>query len=288
MKKNAVFLRKLLLPRARTLILFILPAVTFLLPFPLFDHLFWRVASLSLALYVLLSLFLRLPHLYRSARDTLLRRGYQKREWWTRATLFGGILFNLLYALFRLFAGVVTDSLWFCAEAIYYVTLSSIRFSLVEEDRRIMAEKDPVRRDIAIYRSYRKGGRLLLLLALAVYGIVFLAIRENRTYVYPNFIIIGAVLFAIWRAGSAIYNLLHFRRQKSPVLLSAKALSLSAALLSLFALQGTLLARFGRSLAWRAAWNGISGTFIGVLLTVMALMILSKGKSKAKKSPPKP
>lgn len=288
MKKNAVFLRKLLLPRARTLILFILPAVTFLLPFPLFDHLFWRVASLSLALYVLLSLFLRLPHLYRSARDTLLRRGHQKREWWTRATLFGGILFNLLYALFRLFAGVVTDSLWFCAEAIYYVTLSSIRFSLVEEDRRIMAEKDPVRRDIAIYRSYRKGGRLLLLLALAVYGIVFLAIRENRTYVYPNFIIIGAVLFAIWRAGSAIYNLLHFRRQKSPVLLSAKALSLSAALLSLFALQGTLLARFDRSLAWRAAWNGISGTFIGVLLTVMALMILSKGKSKVKKSPPKP
>ena len=288
MRKNAVFLRKLLLPRARTLILFILPAVTFLLPFPLFDHLFWRVASLSLALYVLLSLFLRLPHLYRSARDTLLRRGHQKREWWTRATLFGGILFNLLYALFRLFAGVVTDSLWFCAEAIYYVTLSSIRFSLVEEDRRIMAEKDPVRRDIAIYRSYRKGGRLLLLLALAVYGIVFLAIRENRTYVYPNFIIIGAVLFAIWRAGSAIYNLLHFRRQKSPVLLSAKALSLSAALLSLFALQGTLLARFDRWLAWRAAWNGISGTFIGVLLTVMALMILSKGKSKVKKSPPKP
>ena len=278
MKKSAVFLRKLMLPRARTLILFILPAVTFLLPFPLFDHLFWRVISLSLALYVLLSLFLRLPHLYRSAHDTLLRRGHQKREWWTRATLFGGILFNLLYALFRLFAGVVTDSLWFCAEAIYYVILGSIRFSLVEEDRRIMAESDPVRKGAATNHSYRKGGRLLLLLALAMYGIVFLAIRENRTYAYPNLIIIGAVLFALWRAGSAIYNLLHFRRQKSPILLSAKALSLSAALLSLFALQGTLLSRFGRSLLWRAAWNGISGGLIGILLTVMALMMLRKGK----------
>ena len=260
--------------------LFVLPALTFLLPFPPFDHLFWRILSLSLALYVLLSLFLRLPHLYRSGRDTLLRRGHQKREWWTCATLFGGIFLNLLYALFRLFAGARTNSLWFCAEAIYYVTLSSIRFSLVEEDRHIIAETDPVRRDIAIHRSYRKGGKLLLLLALAMYGIVFLAIRENRTYVYPNFVIIGAVLFATWRAGSAVYHLFHFRRQKSPVLLSAKALSLSAALLSLFALQGTLLARFGRSLAWRAVWNGISGSFISILLTVMALMMIRKSKKR--------
>ena len=65
MRKGGVFWRKLFLPRARILTLLILPTVTFLLPFPLFDHLFWRVASLSLALYVLLSLFLRLPHLYR-------------------------------------------------------------------------------------------------------------------------------------------------------------------------------------------------------------------------------
>ena len=278
MKKSAIFWRRLLLPRARTLMLLILPAVTFLLPFPLFDHLFCRVIALSLALYVLLSLFMRLPHLYRSGRDVLLRRKHRKREWWARATLFGGIFFNLLYALFRLLAGAVTNSLWFCAEAIYYVILGSIRFSLVEEDRCIMAENDPVRRDIATKQSYRKGGKLLLLLALALYGIVFLAIRENRTYVYPNFIIWGAVLFAIWRAGSAIYHLLHFRRQKSPVLLSAKALSLSAALLSLFALQGTLLSRFGSSLAWRATWNGISGSFIGILITVMALMMLWKGK----------
>lgn len=280
MKKNAVFWRKLLLPRARTLMLFILPAVTFLLPFPLFDHLFWRVASLSLALYVLLSLFLRLPHLYRSARDMLLHRSHQKKEWWARATLFGGIFFNLLYALFRLFVGAVTNSLWFCAEAIYYVILGSIRFSLVEEDRRIMAENNPVRRDIANKQSYHRGGKLLLLLALAMYGIVFLAIRENRTYVYPNFIIWSAVIFALWRAGSAVYHLLHFRRQKSPVLLSAKALSLSAALLSLFALQGTLLSRFHRSFAWRATWNGISGSLISILLTVMALMMLWKGKKR--------
>ena len=283
MKKNAVFLKKLFLPRARTLILFILPAVTFLLPFPLFDHLFWRVASLSLALYVLLSLFLRLPHLYKSGRAVLLRRGHKKGEWWARATLLGGIFFNLLYALFRLFTGALTNSLWFCAEAIYYVILGSIRFSLVEEDRRITAKSDPVQGDIAIYRSYRKGGRLLLLLALAMYGIVFLTVRENRTYVYPNFVIVGAALFALWRAVSAVYHLFRFRRQKSPVLLSAKALSLSAALLSLFALQGTLLSRFGRSLVGRAAWNGASGSLISVLLTVMALMMIRKGKALSKR-----
>ena len=281
MKKNAAFFKRLLLPRARTLTLLILPTVTFLLPLPLFDHLFWRIASLSLALYVLLSLFLRLPHLYRSGREALLRHGHRKKEWWTRATLFSGILFNLLYALLRLFAGVLTSSLWFCAEAIYYVILGSIRFSLVEEDRRIMRESTPVKQKLAMYRSYRKGGTLLLLLALAIYGIVYLAIRENRTYAYPDFIIFGAALFAAFRAGSAVYHLLHFRRQKSPVLLSAKALSLSAALLSLFALQGTLLARFESSLAWRAVLNGISGSLIGILLTVMALMMLKKGKKSS-------
>ena len=281
MKKNRIFWKRLFLPRARTLLLFILPAVIFFLPLPLFDHLLWRTLAFSLALYVLLSLLLRLPHLYRSGRDTLLRRGHKRREWWARATLFGGIFFNLLYALFRLCAGIFTNSLWFCAESIYYMVLGSIRFSLIEQDRRIMAEKSPTDQSITTSRSYRKGGKMLLLLALAMYGIVFLTIRENRTYVYPNFIIIAAVLFALWRAGSAVYNVLHFRRQKSPVLLCAKALSLSAALLSLFALQSTLLSRFGTSLALRATWNSISGISISILITVMALMMLRKGKNNA-------
>ena len=152
---------------------------------------------------------------------------------------------------------------------------------------------DPIERIPETEEKRRKKHKYLwtsiTLFAAAALAIVFYFLLDR----FPNLvgilsdvadllrpIIIGAVLFAAWRAGSAVYHLLHFRRQKSPVLLSAKALSLSAALLSLFALQGTLLSRFGRSLVWRAAWNGISGTFIGVLLTVMALMMLGKGKKR--------
>lgn len=280
MQKFRAFWRRILLPRPRILLLFVFPAVIFLLPLSCFEHPAPRAISFLLALYVLLSLSLRLPLLYRLGRESLLRlhAGKSRAEWWARAALFGGLFLNLIYALFRVASGLLTHSLWFCAEAVYYMVLSAIRFALVEEDRRISAERNRLERRVHAWKSYRKGGLLLLLLSLSAAGIVSLAIRESHTHSYPDLVVAATVLFTLWRLGSALYHLLRFRRRRQPIPLLSKAISLSAALVSFFGLQGTLLARFGQGVSNHALWNGLTGGFICISLSVMALLIIFKGK----------
>ena len=289
MQKFKAFWRYIFLPRPRILLIFVSSSVLFLLPIPFFDHALFHAAAIFFAFYVLLSLSLRLPQLLRLGKRALLpRRQKQSRaEWLAHISLLCGLLLNLSYAILRIFSGIRTRSLWFCAEAVYYMALGAIRFSLVEEAR----QRDFTQPHIA-RRSYRRGGQWLLLLSLSAIGIVALAIRESHVYSYPNFIVIAAAMFTLWRVGSAIYHVLHFRRQSLPVPLLSKVISLSAALVSCFGLHGTLLARFGRWEQMHSLQNGIFGALICISLTVMALTVLRKGRQaephapKSKTMPP--
>ena len=266
MRKNRTFLQKLLLPPPQILLIFILPAVIFFLPVSPFERAAPRLLALLLSGYVLLSLTLRLPRLWRAGLATL-QGSLRAPERRARALLVGGLLLNLGYAVFRTVTGLFTHSLWFCTESIYYTVLSTVRFFFVEEDGRKNAAK-----------SYRLGGYLLLLLSLSVVGTVTLAVRERTPADYPDHVIVLTVLFTLWRVVAALCSLLRFHRRRLPVPLLAKATSLSAAAVSLFGLQGTLLTRYAADPFLRRRWNVFTGCFVCFSLPVMALFILKRGR----------
>lgn len=283
MRKRAEFWRQMLLPHPRILMRFLIVPAILLLPLPAFDHLFFRVAALIPVLYVLLSLCLRLPRIMAGGKRALLmlRPRHGRAEWFARAGLFSGLLANLAYAAFRLVSGIVTGSFWFCAEAIYYAILGTMRLSLAEEDRHLSALPPP-QRERRAWRSYTKNGYLLLVLTAAMSGIVVMTVRQHRTHPYPDLIVYGAVAFGIWRVGAAVYHLVRFRRLRRPLLLAVKSLSLSTAFLSLFALQGTLLARFGDRAPLSAIPNAVTGAALCLSLAAMALVTIFRGRKMEK------
>lgn len=261
----------------------LLPAVVFLLPLPIVSYPFFRILGFSLAGIALLLLLWRVPRLVKNGRELLsavYRRGLGSR--WMRAALFGGILLNLSYATFRFAVGVQSASLWFCAEAVYYLLLSAARILLVEEDRQIGLETNPVLRDKHAWQVYRRGGFLLLLLSLAAAGIVILALREERTRSYPDIVVVGVILFTVWRAGLALYQILRYRHSH-PILSLSKLLSLAAALLSFFALQCTILVRYGRDFAYRSPLNAVTGSAVCLALLVIGCFMLRRARRELKK-----
>lgn len=266
MNKKGRAARRLLSPRIQVLFLLAVPAVVLLLPLRLLAHPLPRAIGFLLTLYILLCLFLRLPQILRRYRAL---RAPNAQKAWVRLTVLGGLLLNLPYAAFRLWAGIKTSSLWFCAEGAYYVLLGIIRAFLVESDQR---PRDAV-------RQYRQGATMLALLSLAMLGIVALAVGEERPRPFSDLIVWGSLLFAIWRVTSAVYYLLRFRHEHAPFLLCAKALSLCAAALSLFALQGTLLSRFSASDGTRDLWNILTGSAALLVTLTMALILFRKAKT---------
>lgn len=262
----------------------LVPAIIFLLPLPVVSHPFFRILGFSLAGVVLLLLVWRLPHVLKNGW-ALLQSVYRTGtgDWLIRATLFGGILLNLAYAAFRFVIGVSSSSLWFCAEAVFYLLLCAARIFLVEEERRITRENTPVLRDLLGWSAYRRGGLLLLWLSVAAAGIVILALREERTRGYPDIVVIGAILFTVWRAGLALYQIFHYRHSH-PTLSLAKLFSLATALLSFFALQCTLFARYGKDFAYRLPLNAATGGAVCLSLFLVGLFVLRRARHELKKN----
>lgn len=274
--KNATFWRRLLFPSPHILLLPTFLAILFLFPIRPFSRLPFRILALLFSLYVLFTLCLRLPRFLQSIQQRFRSRFYrlERAERWAHLALLGGLLFNLFYAVFRTVMGVMTRSTWFFAESVYYMGLSAARFWLIESERKNVR--------LSLSQNYLQGGKILLLLSFSAIGTVTLAVGERRNAVYPDLAVWGAALFAAWRLGAALFYLLRFHRRKRSVPLFAKAISLSAAAVSLFGFQTTLLARLGTTPIKRAVWNTISGSIVCISLPVMALILLLKGKQMQK------
>ena len=205
------------------------------------------------------------PHTHRHTLKSSPRQ-LQRAKRLARLGLLLGMLLNWGYGFFRLFFGVATHSFWMCGEASYYALLGSIRFLLAREDARSHT--------VPLWQGYRQGGILLLFLALAMGGIIALALGERPNPAFGGITVIGALLFALWRIGSAVLYMLRVRTQHSPSLLCAKTLSLAGALLSLFGLQGTLLAPWQGSPLARILASATSGGAVFLLLSATGLWML--------------
>ena len=238
-----------------------------MLPLPLAATLPLFPAALSLVFFVLVFLAFRLPALLFSAKKAADGARF------SRFSLLFLLLLNLVYAAFRLFLGFRTRSLWFCAESVYYAVQAAFRTGLAEDERAAREERDPEKRTLLAWGTYRQGGEVLFLLSTVMGGIVILTLRERRTYPYADIVIAAALFYAAGHALFSLSELFRLRKKGHPVLSFSKLLSFNTALLSLFSLNVTLLSRFGAGFAFRETINLIAGAavvFLSALLGVTA------------------
>ena len=195
-------------------------------------------------------------------------------------TLHGGLFINLLYAALNLFSGIRYRSTWFVALACYYALLSAMRAVLVR-----YVHRKPLGQDIpAEFRRYRACGIILLLMNQALVGIIVYMVTQNRGFSYPGFMIYAMAMYTFYITISAIINVIKYRRQGSPVLSAAKAISLIAALVSMLSLETAMLARFGSDEPeFRRIMLGISGGVACAIVLALAIYMLARSTMQLKK-----
>lgn len=195
-------------------------------------------------------------------------------------TLHGGLFINLLYAALNLFSGIRYRSTWFVALACYYALLSAMRAVLVR-----YVHRKPLGQDIPTeFRRYRACGIILLLMNQALVGIIVYMVSQNRGFSYPGFMIYAMAMYTFYITISAIINVIKYRRQGSPVLSAAKAISLTAALVSMLSLETAMLARFGSDEPeFRRIMLGISGGVACAIVLAMAIYMLARSTMQLKK-----
>lgn len=187
-----------------------------------------------------------------------------------------GLTFNLCYAVFRAVTGVLYGSVWLISSAVYFLLLALIRVSLAVSYRRRAGKPAGFER-----RRYLRTARLLLLLNLPMSALILLTLAGNsEASSYPGYTIYASATYTFWLIAHAVIQTVRFRRLGSPILSASGAVSLVAALMSLFGLQNGMIVTFSAQAdGFRQQMNTLTG--IGVSLATVAIAVAMRVRAAA-------
>lgn len=256
--------------------------------------------SYFLSAYALTVVCARMPEIIKKAKQGIYKNKYANKylteqELRIRISLYGGLMLNICFAIFKIVMGALYQSSWLFAMAGYNVILSVMRFVLVYRDQTDNLVKNPTDKKIKkqagmqVYKpvktdyekriwglhSYKVCGWLMLLLNIAIYVIVAIVVVRNHAITYPGFMIYAIAAYTFYCLTMAIISMVKYWRRDNPVFSAVKRIGMAKALVSIFTLQVAMMTQFGSGdpTVNRGA-NALTGISVCVIITVMAILML--------------
>lgn len=253
------------------------------------------VAGLVYAAYVLASYSLTVvcaacvilfPNCYRKIKQKIYDNKFGNRymtdaAYRTHFSLYVSLGINLLYVATNLFSGIRYRSVWSVTLAAYYIILAVMRFLLLRFVGRVGIGKDRVKE---LKRS-KLCGIILMTVNLALSGVVILVIVQDRGFEYSGMLIYIMAMYTFYVTVNSVINIFKYRKYNSPVMLTAKAISFTAALVSMLSLTTAMLSRFGTendTPRFNQIMVGATGAGVCVLVITMSVYTIVRTNKELK------
>ena len=241
----------------------------------------WEMTAVAYAVYVLafytlsvVTMFcvMVLPRQYGKIKERVLANPLAKRYttdsvFRTKVSLNLSLGINLVYVAINVLSWYLYQSWWFVCLAVYYVILSLMRFLLV---RYVRVNSIGVDRYGELKRALACSC-IMLLLNFFLSGAVLMVVYQNKGFQYHGIMIYVMALYTFYMATHAVINFVKYRSFESPVMVTAKVISLAAALVSVLNLETAMFAEFGADMAKKNQQLMIILTGAGISITVIVM-----------------
>ena len=124
------------------------------------------------------------------------------------------------------------------------------------------------------WKRTRVCAYILLLINLSLSGAVLMILYQHRGYDYPGMMIYVMALYTFYALTMSIVDIVKYRKMGSPIMSTAKIVSLSAALVSMLNLETAMFAQFGGDMAPETQQIFIILTGAGISITVVTLSVI--------------
>lgn len=240
------------------------------------------IIAYVLSAYTLTAAVCRFPSFIKFCKNFLHSNKHTKRylsedELRARISIYSSLSLHIFYSVFKLASGVYYGSFWLCSEAVYYIILSTAQYTLaVGEKKHRQTAKE--------WKTYGVCGGIMLILNLAIGSIITITVLTDNGYVYSGILIYATAAYTFYRLIIAFLNIKKYRKINRPVLSASKFLNLSAALMSLFALQTAMLTQFGDEKVNTIALNACTGFFVSFSTIYIAISMIVRAKKEINKT----
>ena len=202
----------------------------------------------------------------------------------TQTMLLASLAMNIAAATVKFVMGVWFGSKWLVTVSIYFLTLSAMRLLLLNRERKSKKLETPEHKRLYDLKGYRACGYMVLFMNMIVGRMIVQMLVDNEGYDYPGLMLYLIGLFAIANFANAIYNVKKYWHIYNPMISAAKRLSFSTALVLLYTLQTSALARFGNNHEQlRRLLNSISGAVVELVLFTMAILMIVRSNQEMHK-----
>ena len=201
------------------------------------------------------------PWIHRYLTDTAFR---------TKVSLYLALAINLMYVGINLLSWHWNQSWWFVVLAVYYCVMAVMRFLLVRYVRKNIIGSSITDEG----KRARACAYILLLINLSLSSAVLMILYRGRGYLYPGMTIYVMALYTFYSTIHSIVDIVKYRAMGSPVMSTAKIVSLSAALVSMLNLETAMFAQFGGDMEPEDQRLMIMLTGAGVSICVVTLSLL--------------
>ena len=237
-------------------------------------YIFYVLAFYTLSVVTVFCVMV-LPKQYRAVKqkiydDPLGNRYMTDKIFRANISLSISFVISMLYVGINLWSWYLLKSYWFMVLAVYYVIMAVMRFLLVRYVR-----SQTIGADIpGEWKRSKVCAYILLLINLSLSGAVLMILYQHRGYDYPGIMIYVMALYTFYALTMSIIDIVKCRKMESPVMTTAKIVSLSAALVSMLNLETAMFAQFGASLSPEDQRIFIILTGAGISITVVTLSVL--------------
>lgn len=194
------------------------------------------------------------------------------RQFRAKVSLYLSLGINLLYVALQGVQWYLMRSWWFVVLAAYYSILSIMRFLLV----RYVQRNEIGSSILAEWKRSKTCAYILLLVNLSLSGAVLMILFQNRGYEYNGILIYVIALYTFYSTIHAIVDIVKYRALGSPVMSTAKIVSLSAALVSMLNLETAMFAQFGADMSPenKRLFIILTGAGVSIIVVTMSVMLI--------------
>ena len=188
----------------------------------------------------------------------------------TNISLSISFVISMLYVGINLWSWYILESYWFMVLAVYYVIMALMRYLLVRYMRIRKIGTDILNE----WKRSKICAYILLLINLSLSGAVLMILYQHKGYDYPGMMIYVMALYTFYALTMSIVDIVKYRKMGSPIMSTAKIVSLSAALVSMLNLETAMFAQFGTEMSVEHQHLFIILTGAGVSVTVVTLSVI--------------
>ena len=182
---------------------------------------------------------------------------------------------NIFMATVKFILSLTLPSLWFFINAIFMIVLSFARFFSIKDYRKTKLIKDEKEIQIIGYKNYLNNGILLVMLGIMYFFVnVYIYYKGTNTTMHEYLTYLVA-LVAFWSIGSAIYGMIKYKRDHTPILKAVKLTNFANALTSMMLTQIVLLDTYAKTDIYNSnLMNGLTGISIGIVIIILGLYMI--------------